>query len=379
MRKVKLEIYRIGFMGGIILAIHQKLIVGGDSINREDRIKRFFSEQDNLNAIYWLMKGFSYREVGEKIGRPHSFVQRVNNFLRNHGLTTGRQWRIDVNAMKMTKTYKFYDFDMNGRPDEVKDNDDFLTYFADIKKGKSGHFALYTFPNEVNPKIGEDISPSYILVPKFKAPIFQSEISWDEFKQVYERENNENPLPLRGEPIDPDIIHIDIAQYVEILDKTFQYESTDSGICLGVVNLSALVDTIKHDIKEEGLEEKVDVTYDIVRNRYNEMVEKNIIYPGFGLSMRELGYAISFCWIQSSEIYRVIKAFAKFNVITALAYTKKNKYLLHFEYPKEKEIEIFEILNNLDPKNEVFKVLKTHNNRALPHPYYFEKEKKKKI
>jgi len=45
-------------------------------MKREDRIKRFVNDQDNLDAVYWLMKGFSYREIGEKIGRSHSFVQQ---------------------------------------------------------------------------------------------------------------------------------------------------------------------------------------------------------------------------------------------------------------------------------------------------------------
>ncbi len=353
-------------------------------MNREERLIRFFNEQDNLDAIYWLMKGFSYREIGEKIGRPHSFVQRVNNFLKRHGLTTGRQWRIDVNAMNMTKTYKFYNYEPSGRPIEVRENNAFLTYFADIKRGKSEHFVMYTFPNEIHPKIGENISPFYILVPRFEAPLHQNEISQNEFERVYESKNNENPFPSRGEPIDPDIIHIEIARYVELSGNPSQNKSTDADAGkidkenLSEINLLKLVELIREDIKEEGLADTVEVTYDIVRNRYNEMVRKNIIYPGFGLEMRELNYVLTFCWIKSNEIYQTIKTFADFNIVTALAYTQGDKYLLHLQYPKDKEIEIFHILNNLDPENEVFKVLTVHNNRVVPHPYYFEREREKK-
>jgi DNA-binding Lrp family transcriptional regulator len=352
-------------------------------MNYEDRLVRFVGEQDNLDAIYCLMKGMSYREVGEKIGRPHSFVQRVNAFLKDHGLTTGRQWRVDVNALNMTKTFRFYDF-RNGKPEEVIRNDDFLTYFADVKKSKLQYFAMYTFPNEVDEKIGEEISPYYIYVPKFKAPLYESEISLYEFEDARQRHDNTNPLPPRGGPINPDIIHIAIAQYVEIFGapesqgySIMPMEKTqETG--LSEVNLSNLAEVIKDDMKAEGLAEAVDVTYDIVRNRYNEMLEKHIIYPGFGLEMRRLGYTLSFVWISTNEIYRIMKAFGEFNIVSGLAYTKEDRYLLHLQYPRNKETEIFYILSSIDNQNEVFEVLKVHNNRAVPHPYYFEKEKRKR-
>ena len=125
--------------------------MGSDSTNDKKRIARFIGNQNNLDAIYWLMQGLSYRDIGEKIGRPHSFVQRVNNFLRKNGLTTGGLWRIDVAALQMTKTFKFYEY-ADDRTEEVINNNDFLTYFDDIKKGKSDYFALYTFPNEIEKK-----------------------------------------------------------------------------------------------------------------------------------------------------------------------------------------------------------------------------------
>jgi hypothetical protein len=350
-------------------------------MNYEDRLRRFSSNQDNMNAIYLLMNGKSYREVGEKIGRPHSFVQRVNAFLKDHGLTTGRQWRVDVNALNMTKRFKFYDFS-NEKPREVIKNDDFLTYLADVKRGKPQYFAMYTFPNEVDERVGEEISPYYIYVPKFKAPLDENSISLNGFKEELERHDNSNPLPPRGDPLKPDIIHIEIAQYVEIFGDPKQEASRESnrnmeGTGLSGVNLSNLVDIINDDMKESRLAGLVDVTYDIVRNRYNEMWEKHIIYPGFGLDMRKLGYMLSFVWIETDEIYRIMKAFGEFNVVSGLAYTKRNKYLLHLQYPKYKDKEIFYILNDIDNENEVFEVLEVHNNRAVPHPYYFEKEKKK--
>ncbi|MBU7009333.1 MAG: hypothetical protein HXS46_01480 [Theionarchaea archaeon] len=354
-------------------------------MKREDRIKRFVNDQDNLDAVYWLMKGFSYREIGEKIGRSHSFVQRVNEFLENHGLAAGRQWKVDLNAISITRTFRFYDYDAEcGKPKEVRKNNEFLSYFADIKKGKSGHFAIYAFPNEIHPKIGENISPYYILVPKFKAPLKKCNISQDKFEKAYEKENNENPFPPRGDAIDPDIIHIEIARYVELFGNPYQEELTDPARekiengGLREICLSKFVEMIEEDIKEEGLADEAEVTYDIVRNRYNDMVKKNIIYPGFGLDMRELGYVLSFCWIKRDEIYRIMKTFAEFNIVSALAYTEKDRYLLHLQYLKDKEIEIFQILNRIDHENEVFKVLKVHDNRTISHQYYFEKERKKR-
>jgi hypothetical protein len=350
-------------------------------MNYEDRLERFFGDQDNLDAIYLLMKGKSYREVGEKIGRPHSFVQRVNNFLKNHGLTTGRQWRVDVNALDMTKTFEFFPFGP-GKPEGVQKNDKFLTYYADVKRGTPQHFAMFTFPNEVDKRVGEEITPYYIYVPKFKAPFRENNISLIEFREKLKRHDNSNPLPSRGDPLKPDIIHIEIAQYVEIFGDPKQATSGISSknteeTGLSEVNLSNLVDVIKEDMEDSGLTGSVDVTYDIVRNRYNEMWKKHIIYPGFGLEMRKLGYMLSFVWIKTDEIYRIMKTFGEFNIISGLAYTKKKKYLLHLQYPKNKEKEIFYILSDIDNENEVFEVLDVHNNRAVPHPYYFEKEKEK--
>ncbi|MGD2247576.1 MAG: hypothetical protein PVF58_04160 [Candidatus Methanofastidiosia archaeon] len=349
----------------------------------ERRIKKFAGKQDKLDAVYWLMKGLSYREVGEEIDRSHSFIQRVNNFLRNHGIATGRQWRVNVDALHMRKMYKLYDYFAEDRPSEVLEQDEYLTFFADVKKGISQHFAMYTFPNEVKTKIGDRISPYYYLIPKFKAPLFQNDISLDEFKSVYKTENNENPLPPRGRAINPDIIHIEIARYVELFGNPGRGKSTDKTATkkvherdLNEINLSKLVDIIQDDMKQEELEEKIDVSYDIVRNRYIEMVERTIIYPGFGLDMMKFDYTLSFCLIKKDEIYRIMKAFSQFNIVTALAYTENDKYLLHLQYPKDKENDIFQILNYLDPQNETFKIVEVHNNRVIPHEYYFEKEKK---
>ncbi|MGD2247571.1 MAG: hypothetical protein PVF58_04135 [Candidatus Methanofastidiosia archaeon] len=186
----------------------------------------------------------------------------------------------------------------------------------------------------------------------------------------------------RGRAIDPDIIHIEIARYVEIFGNPGGSKSTGEatakkvhGEDLGEINLSKLVDIIQDDMKQEELEEKIDVSYDIVRNRYIEMVERSIIYPGFGLDMMKFDYTLSFCLIKKDEIYRIMKAFSQFSIVTALAYTE-NDNLLHLQYPKDKENDIFQILNYLDAQNEVLKIIKVHNNRAIPHYYYFHKERK---
>ena len=51
--------------------------------------------------------------------------------------------------------------------------------------------------------------------------------------------------------------------------------------------------------------------------------------------------------------------------------------MLHLQYFKEKEIEIFQILDNIDYENEIFKVLEVHDNRTVPYDYYLEKEREK--
>lgn len=44
--------------------------------------------------------------------------------------------------MRMTKTLKFYEYYKNGHPAGVEEKDDFLSFFADAKKGKSRHLAV---------------------------------------------------------------------------------------------------------------------------------------------------------------------------------------------------------------------------------------------
>jgi len=39
------------------------------------------------------------------------------DFLRNHGLAVGRQWKVDLNAMN--KTLGFYEYKEDDRPDGV--------------------------------------------------------------------------------------------------------------------------------------------------------------------------------------------------------------------------------------------------------------------
>ncbi len=355
----------------------------GSTMNLENRLRKFVGDQDNLDATYWLMKGLSYREVGERIGRSHSFVQRVNNFLRNQGIVTGRQWGIDVNAMKMTRAFEFYDYS-GSFPKKVDENDEFLTYFAEIKKGTSAYFALYTFPDEISPETNNTISPYYYHVPEFKAPLDENRLTQDEFLEVLETKNNENPLPPRGEAIEPDLIHIEIARYVELFGNPKEDKSTHVDAerldrkDLREINLWKFVEIIAEDMREEKLVDAVDVTYDMVRSRYSEMLKKNIIYPGFGLDMRKFGYVLSFCWIKYEEIYRILKTFSNFNIVSALACTQNNSYLLHLQYPREKELEVFRILNSLDHGNEVFKVLDVYANRTLPFSYFFKKEREKK-
>lgn len=108
------------------------------------------------------------------------------------------------------------------------------------------------------------------------------------------------------------------------------------------------------------------------------MLKKHVIYPGFGLDMRNFGYVLSFYWIKKDEVFRTMKTFANFNVVTALAFIKGDRHVLHLQYPKDKEIEIFQILDELESGNQVFKVLRVHNNRVLPHTHYFEKERRRK-
>jgi len=43
-----------------------------------------------------------------------------------------------------------------------------------------------------------------------------------------------------------------------------------------------------------------------------------------------------------------METFANFNIVSGLAYTERDKYLLHLQYPKDKEIGIFRILDSID-------------------------------
>jgi hypothetical protein len=145
---------------------------------------------------------------------------------------------------------------------------------------------------------------------------------------------------------------------------------------LGGIPLPQLIDHIKEDMITEGLNNEIKITYDIVRNRYNEMIEKNIIYQGFGLDMGKIGYELSFCLLKNVEIYRLMKTFTQFNVVSALAYLQNGSYLFHLQYPKGRYSDIVKILNEYDPSNKMFIVIYTHHNRVLPHPYFFKKKSK---
>ena len=322
-------------------------------------IRSLLEDQRNLDIMNFFAKGMSCKEIAEKTEQELPLVEDFINHLRKMKITTFGRWNVDVNALGMSKTLEFRDFTEDSWND-IYERNFFLSYLSQIKMGKTKYLAMYTIPEEVEEKVGIEISSWYYSCPHFKDPFFKSVFTEENFFENYSEENNDNPLPPRGERIEnPDLIDIYLCRYV-------QRE-------LGDVNLKKYIEMMKGEIGNI-----IEVSEDEVEAHFKTLRDKNIIYPIVPLDFSKIFYTRIYSIISSEEveIFRLMKALNKFNIITAISYMEGRKVVLLIQCPYESQEAITRILDQLDKENEMYQVTKVYANRGIPYKHYLKKFRK---
>ena len=326
----------------------------------EFEVKNFLNSQLNLDVMAYLAKGLSFRQIAQKIGKKHSHVQSRSDFLRKHSMMTFGRWNIDVQALGMVKTFKFYEFKEEIK-NEILGNEDknfYLSYLAQVIMGKMKYFAMYTYPDEVKDKIGSEITSWYFTFPHFTLPFFRNEYSEKEIEKIFEEEDNENPLSPRGKKIkDPDLIDMYICRYVQL-------ELED-------INLKKYTRRM-----EEEIGNLIDVRYSTVRNRFHRLRKKNVIYPMNPLDFTGISYTPVFFTTGYNQVFRLMKTLNKLNIMTGISFTEDDKNILHLQCPYDTRNAVANFLSSLDGDSEMFSITKMHVNRGLPYKYYLRKHTK---
>ena len=327
------------------------------SVAHEYPIRSFLEEEVNLDIMSHLSRGLSFGEVAEKVGKSHSFVQSKCNFLRNHGIMLFGRWNVDVNALDMVKTIHFHGYNEKSL-NVIFEWNFFLSYLSQIKMGEAKYLAMYTFPNEIKDRIGsEEITSWYFTFPHFEVPFHKDLPLEEEFFKLYEEEDNDDPLPPRGEKIkDPDLVDIYICRFAQ--QEVEEIDLTEFTIRI-----------------EEEIGDIVDVSYDGVKDKFQNLKEKHVIYPIIPFDFTELSFVSIYFITYFKEIFRVMKTLNRFNILTGISFMEENKNLVFVQCPYNKQNEVIQIFDNLDEKNKMFFVTKTYVNRGFPYRYYLEKFK----
>ncbi len=324
------------------------------------RMQNFLDSQTNLNIMTYLSQGLSFREIGEKIGKKHSFVQTRSDFLRKHKIMTFGRWNIDSYALGMIKTAEFYDYKPEIK-NEILNNKNgknfYLSYFSHVVMGKMKYFAMYTYPEEIKNRTGFEITSWYYFFPHFTLPFFKNDNFEEELKKIFKNENNENPLPPRGEKIRPDLIDIYLCRYIQL-------ELED-------VNLKKYTTRMEDEIGD-----LTDVHYSTLRTRFQRLKEKSVIYPINPLDFGELPFIRLIFITTYPEIFRFCKTLSKLNIITAISFMEGNKNMALVQCPYNTGEAIVQFLGNLDQGCQIFSTAKIESNRGLPYKYYLKKHKK---
>ena len=321
-------------------------------------VQNFLSEEVNLEIMTYLSKGLSYRATAEKVGTNHSFVQDRNRFLRDHGMMVRGRWNVDVQALGMTKTVEFCDYTENNW-NRIMERNFYLSYLSQVMMGKMKYLAMYTFPEEVQNRTGSEITSWYYTFPHFTLPFFKNKNFEEEFWRIFEEEDNESPLPPRGERIkNPDLIDIYICRFI-------QTELED-------INLREYTKRMKEEIGNI-----IDVHYSTVRTRFQKLREKHIIFPVNPISLTEASYVHLFCITSSNQIFRFIKSLNTLNILLAISFMKDGRNILYIHAPYDKQNNMANILGELDKEGQMFSVTNLQVNRGLPYKHYLLKYQKK--
>ena len=318
-------------------------------------VRRFLDDQMNLDIMTYFAEGLHIGQIAEKIGENSTFVQSSIDFLRSHRMmTTSTRWNIDVNALGMMKTVEFSKYSEK-ELGKILDRNIFLSYLSKIEVGLPRYLAMYTFPSEVEEKIGSEITSWYYIFPHFTPPFFKKGQFERKIESLFEEENNEDPLPPRGERIEnPDIIDILICRHIQL-------ELED-------INLRRYTESMKEEIGN-----LIDVNFDTVQSRFQRLKDKNVIYPISPFDFRELAYVEVFFITIYDEIFRFLKALNKINIIAAISFMKDGKKILYVQIPQNRKDAIANILSSLDRESQMFTVTEVYMNRGLPYKYYLKK------
>lgn len=319
----------------------------------KSKIIELLENPTNLDIMTSFSEGKSRREIVDETGKKLSSVDFVIKSLRDYKLIEFGRWNVDVQALGMTKTLEFRGFTEDNW-NRIFEKNFFLSYLSRIKIGKTKYLAMYTFPKEIREKIGSEISSWYYSYPHFETPFFRQDFTEEEFLERFKEENNDNPLPPRGKKIkNPDLIDFLISRYVQLEKDEIKMEK-----CTKKIN-----ETVGNDI---------DVSKDEVEKHFDELKNKNVIYPVVPLDFSKILYGRIYCIISLEEIFRLMKTLNKFNMITAISFMKEKKAVLLTQCPYEFQNTITNIFDQLDRENEIYVVTKVYENRGLPYKYYLK-------
>ena len=322
----------------------------------------FFNDQKKLDTMYYLMKGLTYRQIAEKIGKQISYVQRVMDFLRNYGLLSWGRWTPNVYKIGMKKSIAFLDWKDKDVPED--DNFAYTTYVHHVREGETKVFVIYTYLKEDEEKIkgerGEDVTPFYHTYTRFTVPFFKRIDLIREFFDIFGSVDNDEKIlactpDFETERIcyDPRIVYT--CRYSELLPD---------------LTPGILTDKLEQDFKDY----EIDVSYEKVKEMLNKMKEEKVIFPKNALYFEPLSYQSTLVKIKTNEIYRIMKTFNQFNMFTEMALTRSPEtFYLYIQYPFYQFSEVMEILTELDPTSRTYILTKFIMSDTIYYRWALEK------
>jgi len=304
----------------------------------------FFNDQKNLDTMYYLMQGLTYRQVAKRTDKQISYVKQIMDFLRTNGLLYWGRWTVNVYKIGMKKSIAFLNWEDKDVP--KKDNYKYTTYVHKAQARNARVIVIYTYLEEDEPEIkgdiGESITPFYYTHTRFTVPFFSKTNLFEEFFDRFNSMDNSKDILIgnpsfEAEKVYDDPVTVYICKHVESLPE----------LTPGI--LTEKLDQDFGDCKE------IEINYDKVRTTLNRMKEKEVIFPKNALNFESLSYQAALVRFKSKEIYRVMRTFNEFNMLTRMALTpNQNIFYLHIQYPFNQFSDVMEILSELDPTHEAY-------------------------
>jgi len=315
-----------------------------DYISKYVEETNFFDDQKKLDTVYFLMQGLTYEQIAGKIHKRISYVHRVMNFLRNNGLLYWGRWTPNVYKIGMEKSIVFLNWKERKLPHEK--NFRYATYVHHVQAENAKVLVVYTYPKEdeaeIKGKKGEPITPFYYTHTRFTIPFFKRINLTKKFFNIFDSMENDEKILIgtpsfETEKIYDDPITVYICRYCELLPE----------LVPGI-----LTDKLEQDFKDY---KEVDISYEKVRTTLNRMKEEEVIFPRNALYFKPLSYQSTLVRIRTKKIYKIMKTFNEFNMLTRLALARDpDVFFLYLQYPFYQFSEVMEILNQLDPDSKTY-------------------------